>query len=76
VGLCFRDLRGAVVLPVGRRVASFRGGAGGEVLSVDWNKYNSNVLVSAGLDRAVMLWVRERCGPLDPHAGLLSLSCR
>ena len=30
--------------------------SGGEVLSIDWNKYRPFVLASAGVDKAVKVW--------------------
>lgn len=33
-----------------------------EALTVDWNKYNSNMIATAGLDRVIKLWVSTTCG--------------
>ncbi|KAH9912766.1 WD40 repeat-like protein [Epithele typhae] len=47
--------------------------SGGEVLSLDWNKYRPFVLASAGVDKAVKTWdcrmVRLGPGSGDPGAG-------
>ncbi len=59
----------------------------GEVLCLDWNKYNANVLATGGLDQSIRLWVRG-CGvihhcpspsapamPVLAHPLLLSPGC-
>ncbi|EPZ35110.1 hypothetical protein O9G_005637, partial [Rozella allomycis CSF55] len=37
-----------------------------EVLSVDWNKYNSNLILTASADTSIKLWdMRKLDGPLN-----------
>jgi peroxin-7 len=29
-----------------------------EILSVDWNKYNPNILATGSIDKSIRMWVR------------------
>ena len=36
-----------------------------EILSVDWNKYNPNILATGSIDKSIRMWVRcHRCEPI------------
>lgn len=48
------DLRAKIAGPVAQPVAAV--GAGGEVLSLDWNKYRPLTLASGSTDRVIKTW--------------------